>query len=97
MQPDICAVCDVAKLNDQGCVGASNWIIGILSPGNLARDTIEKFDPYEENEVPEYWIVSPGEKSVTVYVLQDGRHQVRGEFYTSGLILVHTLPEFGIE
>lgn len=47
--------------------------------------------------MPEYWIVLPGEKSVTVYVLQDGRYQVRGELYTPGLIPVHTLPEVGIE
>jgi Uma2 family endonuclease len=97
VQPDICVVCDLNKLDEKGCVGAPDWIIEILSPGNLARDTKEKFDLYEENEVAEYWIVSPGEKSVTVYVLQDGRYQVRGEFYTPGLIPIRTLPEFGIE
>ncbi|MBX0292242.1 Uma2 family endonuclease [Hymenobacter sp. HSC-4F20] len=97
VQPDICVVCDPSKLDDKGCVGTPDWIIEILSPGNLARDTKEKFDLYEENEVGEYWIVSPGEKSVTVYVLQDGRYHVRGEYYTPGLIPVHTLPECGIE
>ena len=97
VQPDICVVCDPAKLDEKGCVGAPDWIIEILSPGNLARDTKEKFDLYEENEVPEYWIVSPGEKSITVYVLQEGRYQVRGEFYTPGPVPVHTLPEVGIE
>lgn len=97
VQPDICVVCDLSKLDDRGSLGAPEWIIEILSPGNLARDTKEKFDLYEENEVSEYWIVSPGDKSVTVYVLQDGRYQVRGEFYTPGPIPVQTLPEFSIE
>ncbi|QIL78073.1 Uma2 family endonuclease [Hymenobacter sp. HDW8] len=53
---------------------APDWIIKILSPGNLARDTKEKFDLYEESEVSEYWIVSPGGKSVTVYLLQDDHY-----------------------
>lgn len=47
--------------------------------------------------MPEYWIVSPGDKSVTVYLLQDGRYQVGGEYYTPGPIPVQTLPEFSIE
>ena len=97
VQPDICVVCDSTKLDDKGCLGAPDWIIEILSPGNLARDTKEKFDLYEENEVREYWIVSPGDQSVTVYVLQDGRYQVRGEFYTPGSIPVHMLPGCSIE
>ncbi len=97
VQPDICVVCDSTKLDDKGCLGAPDWIIEILSPGNLARDTKEKFDLYEENEVREYWIVSPGDQSVTVYVLQDGRYQVHGEFYTPGSIPVHMLPECSIE
>ncbi len=47
--------------------------------------------------MPEYWIVSPGDKSVMVYLLQDGRYQVRGEYYTPGPIPVQKLPGFNIE
>lgn len=97
VQPDLCVVCDPNKIDKKGCLGSPDWIIEILSPGNLARDTKEKFDLYEENKVPEYWIVSPGDRSVTVYVLQDGRYQVRGEFYTPGPIPVQTLAGFSIE
>ena len=50
-------VCDPAKLDDRGCVGAPAWIIEIVSPGNTSRDTKTKFDLYEENGVLEYWIV----------------------------------------
>ncbi|MGA0560291.1 Uma2 family endonuclease [Larkinella sp. VNQ87] len=55
VQPDLSVICDPAKLDDQGCMGAPDWIIEILSPGSLARDTKEKFDLYEENGVKEYW------------------------------------------
>ncbi len=37
VQPDICVVCDPQKLDERGCLGAPDWIIEILSPGNVAR------------------------------------------------------------
>lgn len=96
VQPDLCVVCDPGKIDRRGCLGAPDWIIEILSPGNLARDTKEKFDLYEEAGVSEYWIVSPGERSVTVYLLAEGRYRVRGEYYEPGLIPVATLPDFSV-
>ncbi|UYZ63562.1 Uma2 family endonuclease [Hymenobacter weizhouensis] len=98
VQPDICVVCDPQKLDDRGCLGAPDWIIEILSPGNFARDTKEKFDLYEEAGVREYWVVAPGQKNVIVYLLGDaGRYELRGEFYQPGPVPVATLPELRIE
>lgn len=34
VQPDICIVCDPAKLDDYGCNGAPDLIVEILSPSN---------------------------------------------------------------
>ena len=38
VQPDICIVCDLDKLDNQGCNGAPDWIIEILSPATSNRD-----------------------------------------------------------
>jgi len=98
VQPDICVICDPRKLDERGCLGAPDWIIEILSPGSTARDTKEKFDLYEEAGVREYWMVTPEQKNVVVYVAaEDGRYQLRGEFYTPGPIPVATLPELQLE
>lgn len=97
VQPDICVICDPAKLDEQGCVGAPEWIIEIVSPGNTAHDTKTKFDLYEENGVAEYWIVTPGIKNVAVWLLTDGRYQVHGEYYEPGPIPVHTLAGLTLE
>ena len=98
VQPDICVVCDPQKLDERGCLGAPDWIIEILSPGTTARDTHDKFDLYEEAGVREYWMVWPEQKNVIVYLLGDaGRYELRGEFYTPGLIPVATLPELLME
>jgi Uma2 family endonuclease len=92
VQPDLCVVCDPAKLDEFGCLGAPDWIIEILSPGNMSHDTKTKFDLYEENGVREYWMVTPGLKNIIVYLLVDGQYQLQGEYSEPGAVPVHTLP-----
>jgi len=84
VQPDICIVCDRAKLDARGCLGAPDLIVEIVSPGSAGRDIKEKFQIYEEAGVWEYWIVRPEEQSVTVFLLgADGLYQ-RGVSYVNG-------------
>lgn len=71
VQPDLCVVCDAGKLDEQGCAGAPDLIVEILSPGNSIREMKDKFEVYEEAGVREYWIVQPAERIVLVYVLQE--------------------------
>ncbi|RZK20105.1 MAG: Uma2 family endonuclease [Hymenobacter sp.] len=97
VQPEICVICDPAKLDDRGCVGAPDWIIEIVSPGNTARDTKTKFDLYEESGVREYWIVYPGLKTITAYVLEGPEYQLAGEYIELGPIPVATLPGLMVE
>jgi len=97
VQPDICVVCDPTKLDDQGCVGAPDWIVEILSPGNTTRDTRIKYDLYEESGVEEYWIVYPGVKTVATFTLQNGTYQLMAEYSAPGPIPVATLPGLALE
>lgn len=97
VQPDLCVVCDPTKIDRKGCLGAPDWIIEILSPGNPSHDTKNKFDLYEESGVGEYWIVFPGEQTVSVFLLENGRYQPRGDYHTPGPIPVRTLPGATIE
>ncbi len=71
VQPDISVICDRNKLTFKGCTGAPDWIIEILSPFTLRKDSAIKFDLYQRHKVKEYWIVDPGSKTVQVYVLDD--------------------------
>jgi Uma2 family endonuclease len=72
--PDILVVCDQSKLDDRGCIGAPDLIIEILSPSNIAHDTIRKFRKYLAAGVREYWIVNPAQKTVDVHTLDSGRY-----------------------
>lgn len=74
VQPDICVICDDTKLDDQGCLGAPDWIIEILSPRTAKKDLQIKYDLYEQNAVPEYWIVHPNEQYIQAYSLDNGKY-----------------------
>ncbi len=69
VQPDLCVICDPAKLDDRGCSGPPELIVEILSPGNSKTEMKDKFELYQEAGVLEYWIVSPIEKMVQVFKL----------------------------
>lgn len=75
VQPDICVVCDLSKLDDKGCIGAPDLIVEVLSPSTLKKDWNYKFNLYEAAGVREYWIVDPDGKVVYVFLLQpDGEY-----------------------
>ena len=74
VQPDLCVVRDSKKLGRQGCTGAPDWVIEIISPGNSRTEMEAKFSLYEESGVREYWIVDPTEQFVLRYVLREGRY-----------------------
>ena len=73
VQPDLCVICDLNKIDEKGCFGSPDLIVEILSPGNSKKEMDLKFDLYEENGVKEYWIVEPIEKVVFIYVLQNNK------------------------
>jgi Uma2 family endonuclease len=74
VQPDLCVICDMAKLDDKGCIGAPDLVVEILSPGNSQKEMNIKFNLYEEAGVQEYWLVYPAEKSINIFMLQDGKY-----------------------
>jgi Uma2 family endonuclease len=69
VQPDLCVICDKDKLTEQGCDGAPDWIIEILSPGNSQKELRLKYQLYQESGVTEYWIVHPYEQTLYQFVL----------------------------
>jgi Uma2 family endonuclease len=71
IQPDLCVVCDLSKITKNGCSGAPDLVVEILSPGNSRREMRDKFELYEEAGVLEYWIIDPEHRSVLVYLLNE--------------------------
>lgn len=71
IQPDICVVCDLDKINEKGCNGSPDLIVEIVSKSSVTRDLHEKYNLYEKSGVQEYWIVHPNDKTLSVFLLDD--------------------------
>ncbi|OWY26119.1 Uma2 family endonuclease [Sphingobacteriales bacterium UPWRP_1] len=97
VQPDICIICDPAKLDERGCLGAPDFIIEIVSPATIKKDLNEKYRLYEESGVREYWIVQPNDQTVTVFTLSEaGQYQLRKIYSASEEVPVNIFPGFSI-
>ena len=70
VQPDICVICDLSKLDKKGCIGAPDLVVEVISPSTGKKDLNQKFFLYEKAGVREYWVVYPNDKAVTVFLLQ---------------------------
>jgi len=98
VQPDICVICDLSKIDDRGCCGAPDLIVEILSPATFKKDVTEKFNLYEEHGVKEYWIVHPKDKAITVFLLQENGKYNEGTLYEQeGKIPVSIFDDQSIE
>ena len=80
VQPDICIISDLEKLDDAGCLGAPDLIVEVLSVSTAKKDYNEKFNLYEENGVKEYWIADPANKSIEIFSLINNTYESIGLF-----------------
>jgi Uma2 family endonuclease len=79
VQPDVLVVCDPAKVGPKGIRGAPDWVLEVLSPASAGHDQTVKLAAYERAGVPEYWLVHPMDRVLTIYRLEGaayGRPQV---------------------
>ncbi|HTG55958.1 MAG TPA: Uma2 family endonuclease [Niabella sp.] len=97
VQPDICVICDEAKIDERGCIGAPDLIIEILSPYTAKKDMNEKFNLYEENGVNEYWVVFPDTKAINQYFLKEGRYEFIDPLFMGQSITSTVFPRLSIE
>lgn len=65
--PDMMVVCDRSKIKSDGVHGAPDLVVEVLSPSTARNDKTHKKEVYARCGVREYWLVSPGDKTVEVY------------------------------
>ena len=76
VQPDITVICDHAKIKKEGCVGAPDIVVEVVSKSSVKRDLHEKYSLYEMAGVKEYWLVNPNDKSLLIFELdKNGKYQ----------------------
>jgi Uma2 family endonuclease len=99
VQPDLCVICDSEKLTVQGCSGAPDWVIEVLSTGNTKKEMRLKYDLYQENGVTEYWLVYPYEQALYQFVLnsETNLYQLFAMHAGDDIALPYLFPELEID
>lgn len=70
VQPDVFVVCDRAKITDDGCVGAPDLVVEVLSPSTAKKDRLVKLALYQRCSVPEFWLIDPANLTIEVFRLE---------------------------
>jgi Uma2 family endonuclease len=95
VRPDISIVCDEKKRGPEGCRGAPDLVVEILSPANSAIEMEIKFALYQEAGVREYWVVNPRNNSLKVYCFHNGK--ITANVYNnSDTVKVSVFPDLAI-
>ncbi|MCD8149453.1 MAG: Uma2 family endonuclease [Clostridiales bacterium] len=94
VEPDISVICSPKKLTDQGCVGAPDWIIEVVSPGSRRMDYMIKLFKYRTAGVREYWIVDPEKNRILVYNFES---EETGDYNFSDVVVSGIYPDLNID
>ncbi|MCP4153052.1 MAG: Uma2 family endonuclease [bacterium] len=98
VQPDLSVICDPKKLDENGCIGAPDFVIEIVSPGSQRRDKLEKYNLYEMAGVKEYWLVWPEGQMVDVFLMEPEGTFGRSKTYTEkNTIKINVLKNMSID
>lgn len=97
LQPDVCVICDSAKIDARGAIGAPDIVVEILSPGNNKKELQNKYEVYEEAGVTEYWIIQPTERTFMKYTLVDGSYQPSKLLTGGDVVTTNILPGFSLD
>jgi Uma2 family endonuclease len=77
VQPDLVVVCDSEKLGPEGCRGAPDLVVEILSPSNTAIEMSLKLGLYLEAGVKEYWLVDPANRHIYAHRLNGSQYSTQ--------------------
>ena len=93
VQPDLLVVCDEKQKTERGHIeGPPKLAVEILSPSSTMHDRIRKMRLYAKFGVHEYWIVTPHQPSVEIFVLQNGEYVLRGLFLKEDTLSSPSFP-----
>ena len=93
VQPDLLFISNERAhiITPDNIQGAPDLVVEILSPTTAERDRSVKFELYAQHGVHEYWIVDPDDRSITVFLLNEGEFEEvdtysEGETLTSPML-----------
>jgi len=98
VQPDITVICDPARITEQGCNGAPDMVVEVISKSSVKKDLHEKYSIYEQAGVKEYWIVQPQDRSLIIFTLTTaGQYQPSKPLTKGDIATSQVLPGLAID
>lgn len=94
VEPDLSVICDREKLTEDGCNGAPDWVIEIVSKSSRQMDYMRKLFKYRSAGIREYWIVDPEKDRITVYNFEVGTTE---EYQMQDMVPVGIFDGFRID
>ena len=76
VQPDLIFISkENAKIiSKRACEGVPDLLVEIISPSTFHRDSVEKFQLYEQFGVKEYWLIEPANQVIEVFRLENDKY-----------------------
>lgn len=97
VQPDISIICGQKLINENEFKGVPRLIVEVVSPSKASVDYIKKLNLYMRFGVEEYWIVSPKNKTIQIFNLEDGVYGEPTIYFESDLIKSNIFPDLSME
>ncbi|MBI5608240.1 MAG: Uma2 family endonuclease [Deltaproteobacteria bacterium] len=97
VQPDLLVVCDPAKLDRRGVLGAPDLVVEVVSPATASHDHVKKRRLCEVCGVREFWLVHPTDRIVAIYTLTNGEYGRPELLPMQGQTALHVLPEVVVD
>ena len=98
VQPDVLVILNehLDRVQKKRIVGAPDLVVEIISPSNVATDSIIKRQTYERAGVPEYWLVDPNQETVEVFALENDAYISQGVFKGEQTISSRIVPDLTV-
>jgi Uma2 family endonuclease len=97
VQPDISIICGYNLTNENQFKGVPSLIVEVVSPSNAADDYVKKLNLYMRFGVEEYWIVSPKNRTIQIFNLEN---EVYGEpkiYFENDIVKSNIFENLSIE
>ena len=98
VQPDLIFISSSRAhiITEDNIRGAPDLLVEILSPSTAGYDRTTKRDLYERHGVPEYWLVDPYAKTITVLILGADGYRAYAVFGEGDILTSPTLAGFAL-
>lgn len=78
--PDVMILCDRTQIKKDKYHGVPRFVTETLNPATSFKDKTVKKEKYAQLGIEEYWIISPRERSVEIYHLEDESYKLAASY-----------------